>query len=98
MEVARTLQSISGWALAAMSMKALTRRRKMPNGRTDFGTKSMGDTQPLPCTPIPLEREIMEACCKAMVRETPIKIRVQDMLIRGPKEFPPPNGKTPFLA
>ena len=44
----------------------------MPNGWLGFVTKSMGDKQPLPSTLIPLEREIMEACCKAMVREKPV--------------------------
>ena len=43
----------------------------MPNGWPGFVAKSMGDKQPLPSTLIPLERKIMEACCKAMVREKP---------------------------
>ena len=48
-------------------------------------------------TPTPSERRIIEACCKANVCKTPIKIIVHDMLTQGLKEFPPPNDDDELL-
>ena len=65
-------------ALCAGHSCLYCRPRSSGGGWLDFVIETVGDKQPLPSTPVPFERETMEACCKEMVGEIPININVQD--------------------
>ena len=61
--IARSLTSISGWALAALCLRLLVRdRREVAQGWLASVVRALREKQPLPTAPVPLPRaEVTEA-------------------------------------